>query len=153
MVIISTSLIKQQLTKEKQMSKDLTQEQKDKRNARKRELRLQKSIEKAKQEVAYLKARIAFRQDPKSKPSKLLTAGIVRKERVMAATPKWLSFDQLQEMENFKIAARKFSEQYGEQHHVDHIVPLRGENVSGLNVPWNLQILTAQENVRKSNKF
>jgi len=69
-----------------------------------------------------------------------------RKAAKLQRTPKWLTEQQLSEI-------RKLYETCPKGYHVDHIVPLQGKNVSGLHVPWNLQVIPAKDNIKKSNKF
>ena len=75
-----------------------------------------------------------------------------REAAKLNATPNWLNSGHKAEIEGLYLYAQIFS-QIGEQLHVDHIVPLQGENVCGLHAPWNLQALPASENLSKSNKL
>jgi hypothetical protein len=76
-----------------------------------------------------------------------------RRAAKLQRTPKWLTKKQLKEIKIIYMVCRWLNAWKMEKFHVDHIVPLQGENSSGLHVPWNLQILTAKENFIKGNKF
>ncbi len=77
----------------------------------------------------------------------------VRRRKHRDATPKWLSRRQKSEIRQLYQIAITMTQTTGEQYVVDHIVPLRGEFVCGLHVPWNLRVITQEENLKKSNKL
>lgn len=70
--------------------------------------------------------------------------GAKQRARKRRATPDWLTPTDYLIMQHL-YSIRKEGE------HVDHIVPLKGKTVSGLHVPWNLQVIPAEENLSKNN--
>lgn len=88
----------------------------------------------------------------KKNAAKILAKNAKRHAQKINATPKWLTPDQLKEIESFYILAKEIQWLSEETLHVDHIIPLRGKDVSGLHVPWNLQILPSSENIKKGNR-
>ena len=67
-------------------------------------------------------------------------------------TPSWLTDDEHWMIEQAYDIAAKRKQVFGFDWHVDHIIPLQGKTVSGLHVPWNLQVIPAKLNQQKSNK-
>jgi hypothetical protein len=68
-------------------------------------------------------------------------------------TPEWLTDDHLWMIEEAYELSQLRSQVTGVDHHVDHIVPLQGKDVSGLHVPWNLQVIPWYDNLSKSNRL
>jgi hypothetical protein len=75
-----------------------------------------------------------------------------RRAAKLQRTPKWLTKEHKKEIKAIFALRKELSESTGKHHEVDHIVPLQGETVSGLHVPWNLRVVTRFMNRSKGNK-
>ena len=64
--------------------------------------------------------------------------------------PLWADKNKIKEL--YKLAQIKTKET-GFSWHVDHIIPLQGELVSGLHVFNNLQVISGIDNIKKHNKY
>jgi hypothetical protein len=77
----------------------------------------------------------------------------VRKRRHRDATPKWITKEQKLDMRKLYLQAMELTKITNERYVVDHIIPLISEEICGLHVPWNLRVITQEENLKKSNKL
>lgn len=73
-----------------------------------------------------------------------------RRAAKLDRTPAWADLDMI---DVFYALAKEMTEETGTVHHVDHIIPLQGENVSGLHVATNLQVIPAADNHSKGNSY
>jgi hypothetical protein len=88
----------------------------------------------------------------KNNKAKYTNYAAIRRATKLNATPPWLTPQHHEDMEALYSLALKIGKLTGFVMEVDHIVPLQGENVCGLHVPWNLQLLERSLNRSKSNK-
>ena len=95
----------------------------------------------------YLKPKTYKEFTPKQKARHLARTNL-RTKRLKQATPSWV--DKLA-IEEIYVKARMLTDSTGVKHEVDHIIPIKGDTVSGLHVEYNLQILTKKENRSKWN--
>lgn len=118
--------------------------------ARRESKRASKARDYEKNKPAYKKR---AREWDRKNPEKVAASVIRRQRQLKRAIPHWLSKEDHAAIAAFYFEARRLTAETGVPHEVDHIIPLRGKNVSGLHVPWNLQILTRHENRVKTNKL
>jgi len=76
-----------------------------------------------------------------------------RRASKMLATPSWLSEQDKKDIATEYALSTWCSNVMGTAYHVDHIVPLKGKQVCGLHVPWNLQVIPAEQNISKGNRY
>ena len=128
--------------REKRKIKQLSEEQKERARIRTQKFRVDfpEKVSKAKRLWA------------KKFPHKKLNLSARYRATKLERTPVWLSESQKEEIKNFYWLSQDLKVITGEEYHVDHIIPLKGGNVCGLHLPWNLQILPKDLNLSKHNK-
>ena len=94
-----------------------------------------------------------YKEHYKANKERYVAARARRRAAQESATPSWLSaIDKAMIQEMYDVSEARYI-QTGIKHHVDHIVPINGKNVAGMHVPWNLQVITAHENLSKGWRF
>ncbi len=86
------------------------------------------------------------RQWQKENPEKMSSISAKYRSSKLQRTPKWMTTEEAKEIVLFYI-------ERPESYHVDHIIPLQGDNVSGFHCLSNLQYLPASDNFSKRNKY
>lgn len=86
----------------------------------------------------------------KANPEKHRAGVSARRKRVRQNMPKWA---RPRDMKCFYLSAQRVTQCLGIKHEVDHVLPLRGQSVSGLHVPQNLRVVPESINCRKTNHY
>lgn len=136
--------------KYREANSDKLKKQKREYYEKNKENMLRKSAQKYAENPEIVKARTKlWKENNRAKHNAICMARYTKK---LKATPPWL--DELMSfvIEEYYDLAQRMQKLTGVPHEVDHIIPLQGKNVCGLNVPWNLQLLTQSENASKKNK-
>ena len=117
--------------------------------------RRDKSLQQSKDYYAANTEAIKSRQRLWSKTNRGLANSLSKKYKLkkLNATPSWLNKSQLLLIKCKYQVAAMLNVHGVEPWHVDHIIPIRGKDVCGLHVPWNLQVTPAKDNLSKGNRI
>jgi 5-methylcytosine-specific restriction endonuclease McrA len=86
-------------------------------------------------------------------PEKVLEQSARKRATKLQRVPIWITQEDKWLMQEIYRLAKDRTRLLGFEWQVDHIIPLRGKNVSGLHVPSNLRVIEKTQNLKKSNKF
>ena len=141
------------------MSRVLTPEQKARKLEMQRIRRAKRTVEQKEEDKRKLQA---YRESNKEKYAATQKCWVAenrdrkralvnaRRKRVLRQSPPWADREKLT---GYYRLAQLMSFSPNLKFHVDHVIPLKGENVSGLHCESNLQLLPEKENIRKSNHY
>jgi hypothetical protein len=104
---------------------------------------------KANPEKVKAKALRHIKKHPDAHTARAVASVARRAKRV----PKWLSADDKWMLRQAYALAKQRTKMFGFTWEVDHIIPLRGEHVSGLHVPTNVQVIPKALNRLKRNVY
>ncbi len=144
--------------KRRQEKRDFYKENLEKELQRKREFYVANIDKEKARAAAWREANREYLREKDRKHAKVNPAYFVYKTQKRHAaklkrTPPWLTEEHFSQIKTEYELAAWCSEVMGEKYNVDHIVPLRGKTVSGLHVPWNLQVIPAKDNFKKGNRY
>jgi hypothetical protein len=84
-------------------------------------------------------------------PGMIRAQAAKRRAIIKLRMPGWMTEVEYAQIEAIYLKAAQMTAAGDTVYHVDHDLPLKGKYVSGLHVPANLKIISAQDNLRKSN--
>jgi hypothetical protein len=85
-------------------------------------------------------------------------ASMRRKAAKLQAIPKWFTDDDQQYIKDLYKSCREFEAilsdiEINQKFHIDHMLPLKSREVCGFHHPHNLQVLSREDNLKKSNRL
>jgi len=98
-------------------------------------------------------AKLAAKEYRKAHPAKVNHWSRMKQCAKANRTPIWMTTEDKWVISEIYELAKLRTQCTGINWQVDHIIPLRGKTVSGLHIPYNLQVIPEQMNKVKRNYY